>query len=89
VRTGDDSNRELLPPTNLVERAHRHGLLVHPYTFRNEATRLAADYGGNPVEEDLQFYRLGVDGVFSRFTGWTTRVAQPSPGCHRTATNRG
>ena len=29
--------------------------------------RLAADYAGNPVNEYLQFYRLGVDGVFSDF----------------------
>ncbi len=63
----DEADRALLPPSNLVARAHRHGLLVHPYTFRNEAKRLAAGYAGNPVEEYLQFYRLGVDGVFSDF----------------------
>jgi glycerophosphoryl diester phosphodiesterase len=57
----------LLPPTTLVERAHARGLLVHPYTFRNEAHNLAADYGGNPVNEYLAFYRAGVDGVFSDF----------------------
>lgn len=26
-----------------------------------------SDYAGNPVEEYLQFYDLGVDGVFSDF----------------------
>jgi len=50
-----------------VADAHQAGLLVHPYTFRNEPRRLAADYQANPVSEYLQFYQLGVDGVFSDF----------------------
>jgi glycerophosphoryl diester phosphodiesterase len=62
-----ESGGHLLPPTDLVARAHRHGLVVHPYTFRNEQRRLNPDYGGNPVNEYLTFYRLGVDGVFSDF----------------------
>lgn len=57
----------LQPPTNVVANAHRKGLLVHPYTFRNEQSRLAADYGGNPVNEYLLFYEAGVDGLFSDF----------------------
>jgi glycerophosphoryl diester phosphodiesterase len=57
----------LLPPSDLVERAHARGLVVHPYTFRNEASRLAAGYQGNPVNEYLAFYRAGVDGLFSDF----------------------
>jgi glycerophosphoryl diester phosphodiesterase len=65
--TGNDSDRHLLPPTDLVQRAHAHGLLVHTWTFRNEQFRLVSDYAGNPVNEYLQFYRLGVDGVFSDF----------------------
>ena len=40
---------------------------MHPWTFRNEPMHLAADYSGDPVAEYLQFYRLGVDGVFSDF----------------------
>ena len=63
----DEADRALLPPTNLVRRAHARGLLVHTWTFRNEARRLAADYAGNPVNEYLQFYQLGVDGVFADF----------------------
>lgn len=63
----DEADRNLLPPSNLVEEAHTLGLLVHPFTFRNERTRLAADYATNPVREYLQFYQLGVDGVFSDF----------------------
>jgi glycerophosphoryl diester phosphodiesterase len=63
----NDADRHLLPPTDLVERAHALGLLVHPYTFRSEQRRLAADYAGNPAAEYLMFYELGVDGLFSDF----------------------
>jgi glycerophosphoryl diester phosphodiesterase len=71
----NETDRELLPPTDLVERAHDHGLLIHTWTFRNEQRRLASDFGGNPVNEYLLFYRLGVDGVFSDFpdTAFTSR----------------
>jgi len=78
---GPDRNRvvprkedgSLAEPTTLVLDAHRAGLLVHPYTFRNENAFLPRDFrrGENPVaygdafaEYDL-FYDLGVDGVFS------------------------
>ena len=57
----------LQPPSAVVRNAHARGLLVHPYTFRNEQSRLAADYGGNPVNEYLLFYEAGVDGLFSDF----------------------
>ena len=72
----DEADRTLLPPSNLVEEAHKVGLLVHPFTFRNERTRLAAEYKGKPVTEYLQFYQLGVDGVFSDFvdTAVTARL---------------
>jgi glycerophosphoryl diester phosphodiesterase len=63
----DERDRRLLPPTDLVERAHEHGLLIHTWTFRNEQRRLASDFAGNPVNEYLLFYRLGVDGVFADF----------------------
>ena len=71
----NDADRRNLQPTGLVERAHARGLLVHPYTFRNEQRRLAADYGGNPVNEYLRFYEIGVDGVFSDFPE-TARAAR-------------
>jgi glycerophosphoryl diester phosphodiesterase len=67
VGTGPDSERRLLPPTDLIQRAHAHGLLVHTWTFRNEQQRLVSDYQGNPINEYLQFYELGIDGVFSDF----------------------
>jgi glycerophosphoryl diester phosphodiesterase len=54
------------PPTpNLVDRAHAHGLLIHTWTFRDDA--FPSGYPGGPVEEYLNFYRLGIDGVFSDF----------------------
>jgi glycerophosphoryl diester phosphodiesterase len=62
-----EASRKLLPAGDLVERAHKVGLLVHTWTFRNEQQRLVSDYQGNPVNEYLQFYRLGIDGVFSDF----------------------
>ena len=62
-----DAAGQFLPPTTLIDRAHARGLLVHPYTFRNEQSRLAAVYAGNPVNEYLRFYALGVDGLFSDF----------------------
>ncbi|HEY0819535.1 MAG TPA: glycerophosphodiester phosphodiesterase [Rhizobacter sp.] len=69
--TGDDvvdeRDRRLLPATDIVANAHRLGLVVHPYTFRNEPKRLASNYQGNPVNEYLTFYELGVDGLFSDF----------------------
>jgi glycerophosphoryl diester phosphodiesterase len=63
----DERDRALLPPSGLVERAHAHGLLIHTWTFRNEQHRLLSDFKGNPVNEYLHFYELGVDGVFSDF----------------------
>jgi glycerophosphoryl diester phosphodiesterase len=63
-----ETTRRTLPPSRFVDLAHAAGLLVHPWTFRNEALHLAADYGGDPMAEYAQFYALGVDGVFSDFT---------------------
>ena len=71
----DDADRTALPPTDLVRDAHAEGLVVHTWTFRNEARYLTADYGDDPVHEYLQFYCLGVDGLFSDFpdTALTSR----------------
>ena len=65
----NEMDRKLLPPGDLIDRAHDHGLLIHTWTFRNEQHRLASDFGGNPVNEYLLFYRLGIDGLFSDFAG--------------------
>jgi glycerophosphoryl diester phosphodiesterase len=68
------SDRALLTPTSLVADAHKAGLFVHPYTFRDEPDFLAPDYGLDPVKEYLQFYMLGVDGVFSDFSDTAVRA---------------
>lgn len=62
-----EATRKTLPPNDLIKRAHHHGLLVHTWTFRNELRRLPSNYGGNPLKEYEQFYKLGIDGVFSDF----------------------
>lgn len=60
-------------PTPLVADAHAHGLVVHPYTFRNENQFLPtnlrspgsdADYGDVFAEYEA-FFAAGVDGVFA------------------------
>ncbi len=63
----DERDRTLIEPTNVVKDAHRAGLFVHAYTFRNEARRLASDFKGDPKAEYKRFYALGVDGLFSDF----------------------
>ena len=63
-----DEHGRSLAPTSFVDDAHRAGLLVHPYTFRNESQFLPAELrtpDGGPVAEYVQFFALGVDGVFS------------------------
>ncbi|MFP5287992.1 MAG: glycerophosphodiester phosphodiesterase [Thermoanaerobaculia bacterium] len=60
-------DRSLGPATSLVDDAHRAGLLVHPWTFRNDEPFLSPDYQGEPEREYKHFYDLGVDGVFSDF----------------------
>lgn len=60
-----EASLQLAPASDLIERAHDAGLLVHTWTFRNEQRRLAGNYVGSPVNEYLQFYQLGIDGVFS------------------------
>jgi len=73
------SDRSLLGPTNLVADAHKAGLVVHPYTFRDEPEFLAPDYALDPVKEYLQFYLLGVDGVFSDFGDTAVRARSQVP----------
>ncbi|MEC4814577.1 MAG: glycerophosphodiester phosphodiesterase family protein [Scytonema sp. PMC 1069.18] len=67
--TISDADRILGEPTSLVQDAHAAGLLVHPYTFRNEGFFLAADYYNDPAAEYRQFIQLGVDGFFTDFPG--------------------
>jgi glycerophosphoryl diester phosphodiesterase len=59
------SDPAVAAPTDLIQRAHARGLLVHTWTFRDDA--FPTGYPGGPVEEYLAIYRLGIDGVFSDF----------------------
>ncbi len=68
-----DAAGRSLAPTTFVKDAHRAGLVVHPYTFRNENAflplelRSSADPAayGKAFAEYEQFFALGVDGLFS------------------------
>jgi glycerophosphoryl diester phosphodiesterase len=68
-----DASNHLLAPTSLVRDAHRAGLLITPYTFRNENNFLPADFQrgtnpgdyGNAIAEDRLFFEVGVDGFFT------------------------
>jgi glycerophosphoryl diester phosphodiesterase len=63
----NETDTTTMAPTTLVADAHKAGLFVHPYTFRNEKRRLAGNYKGDPVQEYKQFFAIGVDGLFSDF----------------------
>jgi glycerophosphoryl diester phosphodiesterase len=65
VPTAGGGGGAIFPATDLIPRAHARGLLVHTWTFRDDA--FPTGYPGGPVEEYLAFYRLGIDGVFSDF----------------------
>lgn len=56
-----------MPATTLIADAHKAGLMVHAYTFRNEKRRIPADFKNDPKAEYKAFFRLGLDGVFSDF----------------------
>jgi glycerophosphoryl diester phosphodiesterase len=68
-----DAAGALSSPTRFVDQAHEAGLVVHPYTFRDENAflpadlRLGTDPGarGKAGEEYALFLAAGVDGVFS------------------------
>ena len=84
-RTGDGkvtiNDRRVDGSTGVIEAAHANGLLVHAYTFRNDAS----GYGfADPKEEMAYYMRLGVDGVFTDFpdTGVAALAAVPEPQTH-------
>ncbi|MEU4250997.1 glycerophosphodiester phosphodiesterase [Amycolatopsis sp. NPDC026612] len=68
-----DKNDNLGTPTALVADAHRAGLKVQPYTFRNENPFLPAnlrssaepDAYGDVFTEEAAFFKAGVDGFFA------------------------
>lgn len=94
-----DPQNRLKKPTSLVRRAHRSGLVVHAFTFRNENFFLPADYQlgdpespfflqayGDAAAEYRLFYRLGVDGVFSDNSDTAVAVREEVFGQKRRAT---
>jgi glycerophosphoryl diester phosphodiesterase len=72
VPVGPDGS--LLPPTDLVTRAHALGLLVHVWTLRIDKEFLPAGYHGRAEAEFEQFRTLGVDGLFTDFPDVAARV---------------
>ncbi|NED22029.1 glycerophosphodiester phosphodiesterase, partial [Streptomyces sp. SID9913] len=68
-----DSAGRLTEPTTLVRDAHRAGLVLHPYTLRNENPFLPADFrkGSEPdAYGDVfgayrAYFATGIDGVFT------------------------
>lgn len=68
-RTGDGTltinDRRVDGSTGVIEMAHRKGLMVHTWTFRDDAS----GYGFKDPKAEMQYYmRLGIDGVFTDFT---------------------
>ncbi|MFC7418571.1 glycerophosphodiester phosphodiesterase [Iodobacter arcticus] len=63
----DYSDASSIAPSTLISDAHKAGLMVHAYTFRNEKRRIPADFKNDPKAEYKAFFRLGIDGVFSDF----------------------
>jgi glycerophosphoryl diester phosphodiesterase len=63
-----------MAPTSLIAEAHKAGLFVHPYTFRDEAEYLTKTYNGDPKAEYKAYFDLGTDGIFTDFST-TARIA--------------
>lgn len=73
-----------LHSTGLVQRAHSRGLLVHPYTLRDEPQFVLPALGGDvESERELMFVGERVDGAFADYPGalrgWMQRRAQQQP----------
>ncbi|TDM04838.1 MAG: glycerophosphodiester phosphodiesterase [Ideonella sp. MAG2] len=67
-RTGDSTlsinDRRVDGSTGVIEMAHAKGLLVHTWTFRNDAS----GYGFKDPQAEMRYYMsLGLDGVFTDF----------------------
>ncbi|MFJ2880186.1 glycerophosphodiester phosphodiesterase [Streptomyces sp. NPDC086796] len=68
-----DASGRLTAPTTLVRDAHARGLVLHPYTMRNENTFLPADFRrgtdpnayGDAFGAFQAYFATGIDGVFS------------------------
>ncbi|MFD8214425.1 glycerophosphodiester phosphodiesterase [Streptomyces sp. NPDC059697] len=68
-----DASGALTTPTTLVADAHRAGLILHPYTMRNENNFLPANFRqgtdpnayGDAFGAFKTYFATGIDGVFS------------------------
>jgi len=68
--------------TDLVELAHRAGLLVHPYTLRRDAL----PHGFSTLESLLgTLLDLGIDGIFTDFPDLAVRCRDAWRECHSSA----
>ena len=66
----------------VIEAAHAAGLLVHTWTFRNDASQYGFGGGQAGAIDEMAYYiRLGVDGVFTDFadTGVAALAAAAVP----------
>jgi glycerophosphoryl diester phosphodiesterase len=66
-------------PTDLVQRAHAAGLVVHIWTIRVDKQFLPAGYHGRGEAEFEQFRDLGVDGLFTDFPDVAAKVLRSQP----------
>ncbi len=68
-----DGTGRLTTPTTLVRDAHAQGLVLHPYTLRNENAFLPADFRrgtdpnayGDAFGAMRTYFEAGIDGIFS------------------------
>lgn len=68
-----DGSGRLTTPTTLVRDAHAQGLILHPYTMRNENSFLPADFRrgtdphayGDAFGAFAAYFATGIDGIFS------------------------
>ncbi|MHC5902955.1 glycerophosphodiester phosphodiesterase [Streptomyces sp. S6] len=68
-----DADGRLTQPTTLVRDAHKAGLILHPYTMRNENPFLPAEYRkgtdadgyGDAFGAFRTYFATGIDGVFT------------------------
>ena len=71
-RNGDGvinlNDRRVDGATGVIAAAHAAGLLVHTWTFRNDASQYGFAGGNAAAVDEMAYYmRLGVDGVFTDF----------------------
>ncbi|MFE5535382.1 glycerophosphodiester phosphodiesterase [Streptomyces sp. NPDC056492] len=87
-----DAAGKLGAPTTLVKDAHARGLVLHPYTARNENTFLPAEYRkgtdpnayGDAFGAFKTYFEQGIDGIFTDNADTGLLAAEAfRPGCGR------